>query len=117
MLRYTEAIRKEIDAEITPYALSILWLVSLNPGIGPTEIADTLKMPKGTVSRNILKLSKKIVQPKTNPQGKVVGQVRVVGLRLIEIMQNDSYDNRKKRVYLTQKGHKTLERLSSMLYI
>ncbi len=108
--RHTELIWKEFGPEISAYALSTLWIVALNPGIGPTQIAEDLKIPKGTVSRNIFKLSKKKVQLRN-------GQSEMSGLGLIKMMQDDPYDTRKKRIYLTQKGHETIERLISMQYI
>ncbi|MCP3942533.1 MAG: winged helix-turn-helix transcriptional regulator [Desulfobacteraceae bacterium] len=108
-LDYTEALRREIHAEIPPQQILIFLLVAMDQGLGQNEIASTLIMHEGTVSRNIARLGQR--KHKTAD-----GKIETVGYGLIETRQDDYDDIRKKCVYLTDKGLEILTRLMKKLY-
>ncbi len=87
--------------------LAMLLQVAINEGITQTEISETISMPQGTTSRNVSKLSSRIVK---NRQGKWVED----GYCLLET-RPDVDESRRHAVYLTNKGKQFFKDLENML--
>lgn len=110
IFQYTEAARNEIHSEIPSQQLSLFFWVALNEGCTQKDLVKHLKMPSGTVSRNIQKLSSRY---RKKPGS---GEYEQVGYGLIEARQENFNDIRLKNMYLTNEGVRILKILNSKLY-
>jgi DNA-binding MarR family transcriptional regulator len=99
--RVHETIRELIHQEIPAQQLSIFYLVAENEGITHGEIAKELRMPQATVSRNVAKLSSKMVEGRDR-------ELVDVGYGLVE-NRDDIVDPRRNAVYTTPKGQEVLK--------
>lgn len=108
LFRLTEVIREEINAEVPPQQMLLFYYDALNEGVGQVEIANALRMPEGTVSRNVAKLSERM---RRTPDG----GVERVGYGLIMTRQDDIDDSRKKCCYLTVRGKVLLKKLVNII--
>ncbi len=97
-------IRMAQGGEYTPQQLEILLLIYINDGITQTEISQRLNMPQASVSRNCLKLGKKVAK---NP----AGRFRVVGAGLIQMRSDEVIDSRRYACFLTDDGKKLVEKV------
>jgi DNA-binding MarR family transcriptional regulator len=93
-----------MGGEYTPQQLEILLLCYIQPGITQTEISQKLKMPQPSVSRNCLKLGKKAVK---GPQGRF----KIIGAGLLQMREDEIYDNRRYACWLTDAGRKLIEKV------
>ena len=100
-------IREEIHKDIAFPQLTIFLVVADNKGITQGELAQILKIPKGTVSRNVIKLGDLIVQ---NAQGNWVQK----GYDLVEQIP-DKYDARANACYLTKRGRQVYNDLKEAI--
>ena len=96
-----------VHKDIAMPQLTILLLVAENEGISSPEISEWLDMPQGTVSRNVIKLSHKLVQ-------NAKGEWRQVGYDLVET-RPDIHETRRHSVYLTKKGKQVIKALKKAI--
>lgn len=100
-------IREEIHKDIAFPQLTIFLIVAENKGITQGELAQMLKIPKGTVSRNVIKLGDLPVQ-----DSKGIWKQR--GYELVEQIP-DKYDPRANACYLTKKGRQVYNDLKEAI--
>lgn len=100
-------IRNAIHKDIAFPQLTIFLIVAENKGITQGELAQKLKIPKGTVSRNVIKLGDHIIQ---NAQGNWVQK----GYDLVEQIP-DKYDSRANACYLTKRGRQVYNDLKEAI--
>jgi len=96
-----------IHKDIAMPQLTIFLLVAENEGITQPELGEIMKIPQGTVSRNILKLSSKLVQ-------NAKGEWRQAGYDLV-VTRPDIDESRRNVVYLTRKGKDVIKALKKAL--
>ena len=89
-------IREVIHKDIAFPQLTIFLIVAENEGITQGELADRLKLPKGTVSRNVIKLGDLLVQDSK-------GVWKQKGYDLVKQIP-DSHDPRASACHLTNHG-------------
>jgi DNA-binding MarR family transcriptional regulator len=102
--RVHEVIRRTVHSEIPAQQMSILYLVNENEGITHGEIAQRLTMPQATVSRNVSKLSTKLVEGRDR-------NLIDVGYGLLK-NRDDIVDPRRNAVYVTDKGREVLTKIA-----
>ena len=100
-------IREVIHKDIAFPQLTIFLIVAENEGITQGELADRLKIPKGTVSRNVLKLGDLLVEDSK-------GVWKQKGYGLVEQIP-DSYDSRANACYLTKHGKSVFNALKKAI--
>lgn len=93
-------VQEEVGERFPAPLLKTLLLLAEKPGITSTEIAERLQLPKQTVSRYFIFLSK--------------GKIGETGMGLITT-EEDPYDTRKKISKLTTKGERFLSRIADIL--
>jgi len=105
--RLLDFISNSINKDIAFPQLRILILVANNQGITQGELAKILRVPKGTVSRNVIKLADLLTQ-----DSKGIWKQR--GYGLVE-QRPDLDDPRKSACFLTKKGAKVVHDLSKLV--
>jgi DNA-binding MarR family transcriptional regulator len=100
-------IRKEIYMDFPLPQLEVFLLVIENDGISQSDISKRLDMPQGTVSRNVAKLSSKVIK-------KDDGSYEKVGYGLLE-NRPDQIESRSYNVFLTDKGKQFVKDLKFVL--
>ena len=90
-----ESIRRELGGDYAPQQLSILLLCSINEGITHPDLAQHLRMPQPTVSRNVKKLQQ--------------------GYKFVMNRDEVSSGARRNAVYLTDKGKAFVNRIKTMI--
>ena len=100
-------LREKIHKDIAFPQLTVFILVALNQGITQPELAKILKVPQGTVSRNVIKLGDLLIQDKN-------GIWKDLGYNLVE-QKPDIDDPRRSACYLTKKGAVVAKGLSDLV--
>ncbi len=98
-------LREAVHPDFAMSQVALFLLVALNNGITMPEIAEKLNMPVGAVSKNVTRLSKRLV--------KIDGVSKLVGYDLIQAAP-DLEERRRYSVTLTQKGHKIIHELEKL---
>jgi DNA-binding MarR family transcriptional regulator len=100
-------IRDFVHKDFAFPQLSILLIVSQEQGITQSDLAERLKIPQVTISRNVAKLGHKMKQG-------VKGTWKQVGYELIETRPY-LYERRMNAVYLTKKGEQIIKGLKKAI--
>ena len=100
-------IRREIYLDFPLPQLEVLLLVIENEGISQTDISKKLNMSQASVSRNVAKLSSKVIKNED-------GSYRKVGYGLLE-NRPDAIESRSYNVFLTDKGKQFVKDLKFVL--
>jgi DNA-binding MarR family transcriptional regulator len=100
-------LRKEVFTELPAQHITIFLAVVEADGITQFDLSQNLKMPQGSLSRNLKRLSSYYEMDST---GKNVLQ----GLGLLE-NRSDLYDRKRLAIWLTPKGRKVMEGLASVM--
>ena len=100
-------IRREIYPDFALSQLETLLLVIQNEGITHSELSEKVNVPQATISRNVARLSSKVVKRSD-------GSYEKIGFGLLE-NRPDEVESRKYNVFLTEKGKEFVKELKFIL--
>ena len=102
-----ELIDAEIFAELPAQQMMMLFIVAENEGVDQQDLQKLLGVPAGTVSRNLARLSSKVVTGLNGKQGDI-------GYGLLDVRPHPT-DPKSNQVFLSQKGLSFLQKLINHL--
>jgi DNA-binding MarR family transcriptional regulator len=102
-----ELIRNEIFAELPAQQILMLLIVAEREGIDQQDFQKLLGVPAGTVSRNLARLSSKVVTGLNGKQGDI-------GYGLLDVRPHPT-DIKSNQVFLSEKGLSFMQKLINHL--
>ena len=106
LLAAIEGFRARIDRALPSQQISLLLTVARQPGITMSELVEVLRMPQGSVSRNVKSLAQFCVRSRW-------GQLKPAGYDLLTTRPSDE-NPKKLAVFLTQKGEEIIAEIDRL---
>ena len=100
-------LAEEIQYDIPLTQLRMFLFIAANPGVTQTELSEYLKLHQATVSRNVKKMGRELVQGETG--------FTEVGMGLLETRQDTHFDSRRLACFLTKRGEEIVHMLNKEL--